>query len=1628
MNDLLSIIREENLNVYRHSVQRLNEDVNQESEIAQNYRGRLIYELLQNADDAIGSVSSPLDVVRFVVTESELWMANSGKPLDEKDVRGLSGISASTKIGQEGKRRASIGHKGMGFKSILEISDVPEVYSTDYAFRFRLDDALCAVRLLADEGYITDTIKRAPIMRFPWPVDAMPTEWKRMHANGMTTAFRFPFHPAVTQEQKARLIDTLRSLPITTILFLKHLERIEIEIRWPEPVIIAWTIRRQRLENGVWLDVTSLCETGIHRITIASDEGDIETFVVAHDANIQIAGHQGGLNAVAWEGIEYTEVSVATWLHEGCPSPLPSEWKKFHVFLPTGEASPYHLLVNGAFNSSLSRQEIRVEQDAANYNTFLIQQAARLVRDGLFPHLLATGLSAVDCVKLLDRGNVPSTSGASSAFYAEMKAALAHHQWLPNEQGSPISIGELAIPSLVDNPHVGRQFRDLLPRDAALKAASFPVSALCGSDIGKILVDHGACHVSPEDAAALLAHADPSRVQLREHPSGKLFIDPVLEVLEALWIGFDSTRRERLARAVRCHALFPVDITEDDTAARVPTDTVTCFYPPRAWKGTLPLEGMQLLLQDICWGDLTPQERNILLKQQMVAWTALFDLKEFKFPEVMRASVLPSLSLDGNLTHEREHDETLQERIAAICQLAGRTPNPNAPLPYERLGANRALFNLSRLELPCRSETPGALRWVPAYRVYFGKDWVAEQSVERIIERAQENGISNLPSFDFLVSPDFFAGRLDRYRHLRRAVAEEPTTTDDEVELDEDDEVALDDDDRHRWMQFFRWLGVNASLRPIHFHDVEDRGQGWLTTQDLRRPTAKAFQQVPPGIWRQYLLEMRQALQEAENGQQTQTIPYFYRLHILEHLELLLGIAERDDTATIGQALYEHLALNWQTLESFSRAQIARVPCGQEPTKRSKPPRARTEELIDTGIDFWLYRLRTAGFCPTHHGPRCVTHVWWPSKEAQRRFARRSQTETPSFLIPVLDAPLGQKGNKARSFAQALGMREELSPSTFTLDDAQIVLRRLQQLYEHKCSRAETIHQDLRDVIRPAYRHVIELLVGGDRSRYNATASTKDLMEAPLLAQNGSETYRFLKARDLFYVDRRDTRDRLQDDASIWTFVLEAYPAARAPLTQLFGVQVLEEALCWEPIAGDQVLDTDREQEFREWLRDLAPYLLARVGVDHIDDQIVRRDIRGLRTLIERIEPVTHLELRCTLGDKKIGVNRSNRDTYVCMEGNEVRCAFLVWGETAVPCDPRYAEALAVAFCDVLGINYFESFLALIQARTNDERDRLLRRAGAPRDIAERRAMLFGDVQVSDAHPPIVETYDEDIKTVEPPTTVKHNDSSNDAGESQQDQDSRVRLYNPADLIVDGTPSLALGTEAADDSPVERMKDYHLAVSSVAHRTGGYGGHTNLTALDDLGMSIILTYELNRLHHAGNTTATVFDVSIEMPQPDALVFDVTTPENIERARGFSPRFAAVLQQLAREGLSVDWPGFDVLTLSTDAAMCFDRLIELKSSGVASRLLELTWNEWKTAQSSTLREHFYVYLVGNLRADIPGSIPFIRAYRNPFEQLQASVSTQRSLQRKVKLSTTDFREAEHLDLIVHTNSEEAVSPS
>ena len=337
--DVIARIVEQNLGVYRVAPSRLQEDVSQEAQVASDYRGRLVYELLQNADDAMADVSTTDDRVSFLVTDDELWIANTGRPLTEGDVHGLCGLGASSKVDTTGHRRASIGHKGLGFKSVLEITDEPAVYSRTHAFKLGARYARPAVDALwAELG--RPPPRSVPSMRFPFAVPASDARWSDYAADGFNTAFCFPFRDSLDAESRVAVADLLMRLPLTTVLFLKHLETVEVRVEQEDRrEARTWLVQRERLDEtgSAWAPSTGFRGSGVYRVSVVSDD-EAATFVVAHDADVAIGPNRVGLSGPAWEGVELTEVSVAA-LEPGSDE-LPLAWRRFHVFLPYVRALP----------------------------------------------------------------------------------------------------------------------------------------------------------------------------------------------------------------------------------------------------------------------------------------------------------------------------------------------------------------------------------------------------------------------------------------------------------------------------------------------------------------------------------------------------------------------------------------------------------------------------------------------------------------------------------------------------------------------------------------------------------------------------------------------------------------------------------------------------------------------------------------------------------------------------------------------------------------------------------------------------------------------------------------------------------------------------------------------------------------------------------------------------------------------------------------------------------------------------------------------------------------------------------------------------------------------------------------
>ena len=203
--------------IYLEDPKMLEEHVGQENSFrTSGYSRRQITELVQNAADAILR-SGGTGRVKLILTDRYLYCANDGKEFDQ------AGIDAITHAYLSDKRGEEIGRYGLGFKSVLAVTDNPQVFSRSVSFHFGSPEA-CAI-LTAVGAQENDL----PILRLPTVLNAEEaidndatlqelTEWA-------STVVRLPL------QQHVELEEQLLGFQTQFLIFAPHVEKLSITIR-----------------------------------------------------------------------------------------------------------------------------------------------------------------------------------------------------------------------------------------------------------------------------------------------------------------------------------------------------------------------------------------------------------------------------------------------------------------------------------------------------------------------------------------------------------------------------------------------------------------------------------------------------------------------------------------------------------------------------------------------------------------------------------------------------------------------------------------------------------------------------------------------------------------------------------------------------------------------------------------------------------------------------------------------------------------------------------------------------------------------------------------------------------------------------------------------------------------------------------------------------------------------------------------------------------------------------------------------------------------------------------------------------------------------------------------------------
>lgn len=305
------------METYRADPRRVEEDANSErSAVEGAYASRQIFELLQNATDAMRFGNGRCEVL---LTDSSLYVANSGEPLTEDGVETLMAAHLSA------KRDDQIGRFGLGFKSVLAVSDTPRIISHSGVMAF-------------DREWSRDQLRSAfpdrdhyPVLRMAQAMDPQDLRSKDLELERLmrwaTTVVHLPI-----AKHRDRLADGLRTFPVQFLLFSRHVARLDLEDR-------SGAARRMTLQSGT---------DGLLQL---DDAGRKSRWVVQSQthkpskAALLDGGYQAARNSV--------DISWAAPV-EGFTQKIGAFW----AYFPTGELATLSGIVNAPWKLADDRESL----------------------------------------------------------------------------------------------------------------------------------------------------------------------------------------------------------------------------------------------------------------------------------------------------------------------------------------------------------------------------------------------------------------------------------------------------------------------------------------------------------------------------------------------------------------------------------------------------------------------------------------------------------------------------------------------------------------------------------------------------------------------------------------------------------------------------------------------------------------------------------------------------------------------------------------------------------------------------------------------------------------------------------------------------------------------------------------------------------------------------------------------------------------------------------------------------------------------------------------------------------------------------------------------------------------------
>ena len=389
------------LDAYRVQPTRVAEDANHEEDTARGgYARRQLFELVQNSADALSG--SEGGHIWIGLTRDYLYCADEGKPIDKDGVRALMFAYLSPKRGTD-----EIGRFGLGFKSVLGVTDRPEFFSRSGSFRFDREKATSLVRPIA-----RDT-ERYPVLRLPEAIDPDSEMDSDPILSGLmdwaSNIVRLPLKESALENLERQM----EEFPAEFLLFVEH----------------------------------------VSELTLQNDnQGTARTFSLSREDGLRLLND--GENTTRWMVVKSThELSSEARADSRSlddTGKVPISWAapldrlndpgKFWAFFPTVTTS----LLAGILNAPWKTNEDRQNLLPGPYNDELITAAATMVADAL--PKLSTTKDPARHLDALPRRHEAGDNEQSSQLRQCLYESIRNRKIVPNQGGILRDILEISYP------------------------------------------------------------------------------------------------------------------------------------------------------------------------------------------------------------------------------------------------------------------------------------------------------------------------------------------------------------------------------------------------------------------------------------------------------------------------------------------------------------------------------------------------------------------------------------------------------------------------------------------------------------------------------------------------------------------------------------------------------------------------------------------------------------------------------------------------------------------------------------------------------------------------------------------------------------------------------------------------------------------------------------------------------------------------------------------------------------------------------------------------------------------------------------------------------------------------------